>query len=102
MRSTENDGQGAGTGKSSHRKLFKSPKVNYFIEQFAYDRNKSVIENERARAMYDRRFQYYNEVKEKEKQRKPQKFQSHSSHSPFGHVSHGGSNSVGKAPQAQR
>lgn len=52
--------------RSTHRKLFKSPKINYFLEQFSYDRNKSSIENERARAMNDRRFQYYNEIKERE------------------------------------
>lgn len=55
------------TKRSGHRKLFKSPKVNYFIQQFEYDRNKNVIDNERARAANDRRFQYYNEIKERQK-----------------------------------
>ena len=60
-------GNGLGQGQvKKTSKLFKSPKVDYFIQQSQYDRNKSVLETERARAMNERKFQYYNsQVKER-------------------------------------
>lgn len=53
-----------------HRKLFKSPKVNYFLEKDGYDRNKDVIERNHAQQMNERRFQYYNEIKERENRKR--------------------------------
>ena len=47
-------------GKPMYRKLFKGPNVDPKLVK--NEHNKSTLENERSRAMNERRFQYYNEV----------------------------------------